>query len=365
MTKQNVTFKDRMKSYTNKALSFVKRNNQSHFVVAGLLLMVMGRLIFTFGSVSHISFWSEILIYAVVALGLNLLLGFSGLVSLATAAFIGMTTNGIHLLMNGFDSFSLSFIPAAIIALIFTGLMGLLIGVLSLKMEGIYLAIATLFVGHIITEVFRAFSQFNFGETARLGNSIQLLPGVEFSSFFPADRLSLFNILVVFLVLALIIIYNIVHSASGRAFMAISRSQHAALAMGISVRKYRLMAFMIATTFAGLGGIMHALYFQTTGSATKWGLGLSLFILAVVVVGGMKSLWGMLVGSFILFGIPSFFLREIAILSGFEDIMAGLMIVVVILFYPFGAAMIGHDLKKLYHRFKAWRKEREGAHENK
>ncbi len=347
MKKDNANITTTIRTAVSRILSYFRSKPQLHFVLLGLIMWFVGRMVFTFGSTWQLNFLAEIMIYTVVAIGLNILLGFSGLVSLATAAFIGFTTNMINIFMN---VYGMAFVPAALITLLMCGIAGLVVGILSLKMRGIYLAIATLFVGHIMTEMFRAFDVFNRGFSQSIHNEdlmVRFIGGIEFSSYVRDHRIALYTMVVVGLVLAYIVAHNIVKSPTGRSLMAISRSQHAALAMGISVRKYRLIAFVIATVFASFGGVLHAAYFQSTGSATRWGLGTSLMILAIVVVGGMKSLWGMLFGAIVLFGIPAFIFREIPILSGFEDLLAGLLIIGVILFYPYGIARIGTD-------FKAW-----------
>jgi len=339
------SFATTLRETFNKAFVYFRSKPQLHFVLLGVVMWFIGRMVFTFGSTWQLNFLAEIMIYTVVAIGLNILLGFSGLVSLATAAFIGFTTNLINVFMN---EYGMAFFTASFITLIICGVAGLVVGVLSLKMRGIYLAIATLFVGHIMTEMFRAFDIFNRGFSQSIHNEnlmVRFIGGFELSSYVRDHRIHLFTIVVVGLVIAYVIAYNIVKSPTGRSLMAISRSQHAALAMGISVRKYRLLAFVIATLFASFGGVLHAAYFQSTGSATRWGLGTSLMILAIVVVGGMKSLWGMFFGAIVLFGVPAFIFREVPILSGFEDLLAGLLIIGVILFYPHGLARIGPDVK--------------------
>ncbi len=351
------TIWQKLRMIVKNVATYIKQSPQMQFVVLGVVMIVIGRIVFAGPAATNINFLAEIMIITVVALGLNLLLGFSGLVSLATAAFMGVATNSMFVFIN---VVGLPFLLSVVLTLVLAGFLGMAVGVLSLKMEGIYLAIATLFVGHIVTEIFRAFAIFNSGETQRIGSSIDFFMGYELTNFLKADRIILYYFVAIGMVIAFIVVYNIVKSPTGRALMAISRSQHAALAMGISVIKYRLMAFVIATVFAAFGGILHLIFFQTTGSATKWGLGLSLVILAVVVIGGMKSLIGMLVGAFLLIGVPAFVLREVPILSGFEDILAGLLIVVVILYYPYGAAQILTDIKKLLIRSKSYLAKKAG-----
>jgi branched-chain amino acid transport system permease protein len=340
----------------------LKSMPQIHFILIGILLLYIGRSIVNGDTPPNLNFMAEVLIFTIAALGLNILLGFSGLVSLSTAAFIGVTTNGINILVNtGISIFGqtyqFSFIIAAIIMLVLSALFGLLIGVLSLQMEGIYLAIATLFVGYIVTQLFKAATLFNNGNSVRIG-AVNFFGDTVYNSILINDRIILYNILVIALVIAFIITHNIVKSPTGRALMAISRSQHAAEAMGIRVKKYRLMAFVIATVFASFAGILHATYSQTTGTADKWGLNASLIILAIVVIGGMKSIIGMLLGSFIIIGVPAFYLREIPWFKGIDNILTGLLLILVIIFYPYGFAHISYDIKKLYYKIKQKLKKR-------
>jgi branched-chain amino acid transport system permease protein len=335
-------------------LSKIKSMPQVHFILVGVFLLYVGRNIANGPTPPSLNFMAEVLIFTVAALGLNLLLGYSGLVSLSTAAFIGVTTNGINILIKTFE---FSFISAALTMLIISALFGLIIGVLSLQMEGIYLAIATLFVGYIIIQLFTAAAIFNNGNSVRIG-AVNFFGEKVYNTLLIADRIVLYNIVVVCLIIAFIITYNIVSSPSGRALMAISRSLHAAEAMGIRVKKYRLMAFVIATMFASFAGILHSIYFQTTGTADKWGLNASLIILAIVVIGGMKSILGMFLGSFIIIGIPAFYLREIEWFKGMDYLLTGVLLVLVVIFYPYGSAHIVYDIKKLYYKLKIKIKQR-------
>ncbi len=138
--------------------------------------------------------------------------------------------------------------------------------------------------------------------------------------------------------------------------MAMSRSEHAAQAMGISVLKYRLVAFISATIFASLGGILHVSFFKFI-EPTQWNLNLSLVFIAIVVVGGFKSIFGTFIGAFIIYGVPNFFLKEIfSKATAFSYIFSGVLIIVVIMFYSHGAVYIGHDIKRLYYKLKYGKK---------
>ena len=119
--------------------------------------------------------------------------------------------------------------------------------------------------------------------------------------------------------------------------------------MGISLLKYRLTAFILATLFATVGGIMYAMYFQTVPT-TSWTLDLSLFIIAMVVVGGFKSIYGTFLGAFIIHGIPNLILKDL--LGDISYIFSGVLIIVVIIFYPNGFVYIWVDIKKGYYKLK-------------
>ena len=287
--------------------------------------------------------WAYITIMTVVALGLNLLLGFSGLISLGTAGFMGAGALGLGV----FSQAGVPFEIAVILVLFISTLVGLFIGFFSLKVEGIYLAIATLFIGEILRQIYTTVPIFG-GQSIRIG-SIRLLGFYQLSTFVPADRRVLFALNVLLLIGIMLIMYNLIHSKTGRGLMAISRSSSAAQAMGVSLLKYRMFAFGTATFLATFGGIRYGLYYQFS-TTTEWTLNLSLLIIAMVVVGGYKSLIGTFLGASIIHGIPNLFLKNL-----FGDIsyaFSGLLIILVILFYQNGAAYFFTDLRWRYLKLK-------------
>ncbi len=329
---------------------------QLQFVLFGLAMVIVGYIVYTGSSPGNINVLAIIMIYSMVALGLNLLLGYGGLISLSTAPVMGLAAHGMRILVVGEQFGQVNYFLAIVIVLVLSVFMGLLIGLLSLKMEGIYLAIATLFFGYIIAELAGAFELFSYGQSARMG-AITFFGDTSLSWIH--DIWTLYLIVVATVTLVVIGLYNILKSPTGRAFMAISRSQHAALAMGISVRRYRFLAFVISTVVAAIGGILYVTFRQRTGAFdSRWNLELSLILLAIVVVGGLKSFFGMFLGAMIIIGIPEFYFERIEAfiinrgwfgesfrMLGFSDVFAGLMIVLAILFYPRGAIMIFYTLK--------------------
>ncbi|GEM_PF-105148 len=323
----------------------LKTNYPARFILFGVILSLLP--IFSEIGVlqnSTVRLIGYVIIFTVVALGLNLLLGFSGLVSLGTAGFMGFGAYMfVFISTNVFDGF----LVAMLLTLVIAGLLGAVIGLLSLKVEGIYLAIATLFIGEIFLQIFRNVDWFTGGFSGMRHHH------PTFNLLFTEITLTrnwTYVLMVLIMVVVMIMMYHLVHSRTGRALMAMSRSEHAAQAMGVSILKYRLIAFIFATVLATLGGVLYISYFRFV-DPSPWNLNRSLFIIAMVVVGGFKSIFGTALGAFIIHGIPELYLKDI--FSGnpeFSYIFAGILIIVVIMFYPNGAIYVGYDVKKLYYK---------------
>ncbi len=286
---------------------------------------------------STMSIFAYTAIYTVVALGMNILLGFSGLISLGTAGFIGAGALG----MGVFLRMGLPFEVAAVIVLAISGSLGALIGLFSLKVESIYLAIATLFVGEILRQIYTSIPIFG-GEFIRIG-AVRLFGVLELNQIFQVQRSILYAIIVAVLFGFMVLMHHLVASRTGRALMAMSRSEHAAQAMGVDLLKYRLIAFVTATLYATTGGILYALYFQSAPTRA-WTLNVSLLVIAMVVVGGFKSIVGTFLGAIIIYGLPNLLLKDL--LGDISYVFSGALIIVVILFYPRGFVYVGHDVRK-------------------
>ncbi len=336
----------------------LKKYPQIQFIMFGVLLafMFLGPYYdFIPGGRSSNFHLSSVLIYSVAALGLNLLLGFGGLISLATAGFMGLGALGTVFFV---DDLGFPFELAVLTVLVISSLLGALVGFISLRVQGIYLAITTLFVSEIMVTVFTSLSII-FGQNSRSfsDNSVTLFGALTLSqnrayrvaNMVNYDRYLLLIVLTVLLVATMIVIYHVIKSKTGRAFMAMSRSSNAAQAMGINIVKYRLIAFMMANFFASLSGIMYIMWNQSS-SNTRWTLMVSLTVIAIVVVGGLKSIFGTVLGAMVVYAFPRIFLYDI--LGDFSYAFGGLLIILVILFYPRGIVYLSQDFKRLYHKIR-------------
>lgn len=291
---------------------------------------------------------SRILIYVIVGLGMSILLGYAGLASLGTAGFIGLSTYTFAILYApkaglGFGGVSAGI--AIVIALLISLILGVAIGFISLRIEGMYLAIITLGVSEILKEVFEKWINVTGGNTPYSVFEIDLFGMIiKQSDVFK----SIYYVIVVIMVLLMILMVNIIKSPTGRAMLAMKNSTSAAQAMGISLVKYRLMAFVLATLLAGLGGVLYFIRGGQTAPAT-WNLSLSLNILAAVVIGGMKSIYGVVIGTFVVFGLNDLFLKNISFFNTYQSaylIINGALIIIMVMFYPGGVVQLFIDIYK-------------------
>ena len=289
------------------------------------------------------------LIYAIIAIGFCLLLGYSGLASLGTAGFIGL---GAYSAFYVVQEFGMPYIAALLVTLVVSIVIGVVVGFMSLRIEGIYLAILTLGLAEIIRNLLMA-----------MRSTIQIeIENVRLFGLLMDTRGGYFLILLTFAVLFWVTA-NLINSPAGRAMLAMKNSTSAAQAMGISLMKYRLLAFVISTVFAAIGGLLYMMYVRTMTTATSTLLTLttSLNILGAVIIGGAKSLWGTTFGVFIIYGIQSMFLSRIPFFienPAFMTMVTGVLIILVVMFFPGGFAQIIHQAKQRLGKKK--RKTRRG-----
>ena len=288
------------------------------------------------------------LVYAIVAIGFCLLLGYSGLASLGTAGFIGV---GSYVAYYAMESFGLPYIVALLATLAISIAIGVAVGFISLRVEGLYLAILTLGLSEILRNFLMAVQA-----TIKIDIANTKLFGIQLT-----DSGAYFLILATFAVLVWLTT-NLINSPTGRAMLAMKNSTSAAQAMGISLMKYRLLAFVISTVYAAIGGLLYMMYVRvmTTSTSTVLTMTTSLNILGAVIIGGAKSLWGTTLGVFIVYGIQSMFLSKIPFFQenpAFITMVTGLLIVVVVMFFPGGLMQLFGEIKTKYK--KIYRKVRE------
>jgi branched-chain amino acid transport system permease protein len=256
------------------------------------------------------TYMSEVLtmvgIYILMGLGLNIVVGFAGLLDLGYVAFyaIGAYTMGV-LTSPELSSQPLTWFQALPFALVIATLSGFLLGIPVLRMRGDYLAIVTLGFGEIIrilalSDLLKPF----------IGGSqgIQLIARPAIGSFVFADQQRLYYIILVACLLAVVVATRLRDSRLGRAWMAMREDEDVAEAMGINLLGIKLLAFASGAAISGLGGMIFA---AKLGSAYphSFHLLVSINVLCLIIVGGIGSIPGVLVGALALVGLPEL-LRE-------------------------------------------------------
>lgn len=276
---------------------------------------------------SNATVLGSIVYFAIAALGFQVLLGYSGQISLGHTAFIGLGAYISGYLVRELSlPFPLALLAAAGIPL----LLGLLLGLIALRLEGYYLAIATLGLAESIRIVFIEAVPFTRGFSGLSARYPRIL-NYQFT------KNDMYLLMVVILISLMIFVYNFINAATGRAMAAMRSSPAAAQAMGISLFKYKLMAFAISTCFAGMAGSMYMHYFRYS-DPTIWNAGVSLNLVVACIVGGIASIEGAVLGAAFVVATPQL-LRMIPALSnvnGAAFVVSGLVIVLVLLFYPGG-----------------------------
>lgn len=320
----------------------VLKNPHFQFVIFGIALSLVPALA-SMGvfKASYVTIIGGTLIYAIAALGLNILLGYSGLITLGTAGFMGLAAYiSAYATMN----LKLPFEITLILAVAIPTVIGILVGLVSLKIEGIYLAIATLCVSEILRKTFEELEFFTNGFSGKQASFPQLF------GFLKLDRTTTYYLIVVVLIIIILLTYNMMNGQLGRALNAMRGSEAASQAMGVNLLKYRLVAFALSTIFASVAGVLYVHFIRFSYPST-WSLKLSLDFLAMIVIGGLRSIYGTVLGAFIVFAVPDLFLKEIPYFSQLSYVFNGVLIILVIMFYPQGLIYVGRDIKKLINKF--------------
>lgn len=337
-------------------LNKLKKRPVASFAIFALILVVI-QLLAKNDMISS-SFATAIgstIIFCIVGLGFCLLLGYSALASLGTAGFIGIGSYCAYYCMT---EWGLTITVALLMSVGVALAIGIVVGFISLRIEGIYLAIVTLGVAQIIKEVLSALC-----DTIKIvGRNI---------TFFGMEDMRIttehvFYILVAILFILMVITHHLMNSPTGRAMLAMKNSTSAAQAFGISLMKYRLLAFVLSTIYAAIAGLLYMIFvrYVSNSSSTLFSLSTSLNILGAVIIGGTKSIWGTIGGTFIIYGIDSMFLQDIEFFREnptLITIVCGLLVILVVMFFPGGLVQLVLSAKlKIKELYKKWRVRRYG-----
>ncbi|KIP21579.1 MULTISPECIES: branched-chain amino acid ABC transporter permease [Anoxybacillus] len=291
-------------------------------------------------------------IAAIGAIGLNILTGFTGQISIGVGAFLGVGGYTSAILTT---KLGLSFWVAFPLAGLTTALVGALFGIPSLRLKGLYLAIATLAAQVIILFVISRWDSLTGGTAGLVLNRPQI------GSFTFMSETSYYYLMFVVLLITIVFSLNLFRTRVGRAFIAIRDRDIAAEVMGIDLFKYKVLAFFVSSFFVGIAGALLGHYTMIV-SPELYSISVSIEYLAMILVGGLGSVFGSLYGAVFITLMPVVLRSVVDVLSGtfpglegvlvgMKEVVFGVVIILFLVYEPDGLNKIWSNIKNY---FRLW-----------
>lgn len=315
----------------------------------GWALLIALALVFPYmvSNTYFLSVMTQSYIFALAALGLNLITGYTGQFNLAHGGFMAIGAYAVGLLTTDYQwGFWTSFVAAGAIC----GVVGYLVGVLSLRMTGHVFSIFTLCVGYIIYLLIEKWEDVTHGAVGVMGIPAPTgFGGLEFES-----AKGQYYLVLVFLILGAYIMHRIVHSLLGRSFVAVRNSEALAEALGIPLARTKRLAFVLSVIYAGLAGGLYAGVVRFLGpdlAATHHTFELVMFML----VGGIGTILGPILGSIL---VP-WLTQSLQFLQDYRMVVFGPVLILLLIFVPNG--IVGTILHRRARRAAALREQAQAA----
>ena len=276
------------------------------------------------------NYWTQIMgdigIYIMLGIGLNVVVGFAGLLDLGYVAFYAIGAYGYALLASPQFDIHIPFLIMLPLCVALAALGGALLGIPVLRMRGDYLAIVTLGFGEIIRIILNNLDPITNGPRGLL----RIDPPM-FGEFVVNNPVRWYYVILGGILCSVFIADRLNHSRIGRAWLAMREDQDAAAIMGINILRTKLLAFTIGASFAGIGG---AIFAARQGSIfpENFSLMVSINVLCLIIIGGMGSILGVILGAIILIGLPEV-LREV---QQYRMLAFGALLVAMMIFRPTG-----------------------------
>ena len=296
-------------------------------------------------------------IYILLALGLNIVVGLSGLLDLGYAAFFAIGSYTFAFAASPFTGLDIPFWPMLIAGAVVAAVFGILLGAPTLRLRGDYLAIVTLGFGEIVPIVFLNSSTYTEGPNGIGGISPPSIGDFTFPSV--GNPWPFFLTMIGLITITMILVYRLQDSRLGRAWMAIREDELAAAANGVNTVTTKLLAFALGASTAGLAGVF-ASSKLTLVSPNLFRFDVSFTVLAMVVLGGMGNIWGVAIGAFLVFLIQTVILKQLNVF--FDNVQVPVLSDVDFLQYQFllyGIALVAMMLIRPEGLFPSRRRRRE------
>ncbi|HYX48674.1 MAG TPA: hypothetical protein VE843_02960, partial [Ktedonobacteraceae bacterium] len=333
-----------------------------------LFYPVIDPFLFGFGTNGRLAGYGDAGYYVILALGLNIVVGFAGLLDLGYVAFFAIgayawgifgstqLTNVLNIAAINPNLLSALFWPMIIVAALIAALFGILLGAPTLRLRGDYLAIVTLGFGEIVPIVFLELDKYTNGTNGIVGVHSPAFFGVTWSIFTPVPY---YYLILALIALSIFVNVRLRDSRLGRAWIAIREDEIAASSSGVNLVSTKLFAFATGAFFAGIAGAFHAAKLGQV-SPDNFSFGDSVIFLAMVVIGGIGSIPGVIVGALIVYALNVFLLAQldtfatdptnllfgvknalVSIIPGFtfgniRNLIFGVVLVVIMIFRPEG-----------------------------
>ncbi len=296
-----------------------RKNILSLLILAGVILALPLGL----GNSYYLNVLVFVGIYSLITIGLSLLMGYTGQISLGHAAFFGLGAYTSGVLST---KFGVSPWLALLAAIFVTGGIAFLIAAPALKLKGHYLAMATLAFGYIVFIVFNQASSLTGGPSG-----FGQIPRFRLGNFLLRSDVHYYYLVWTLVIVVLLVSLNIIHSRVGRALRSIHEGELTANIMGVNTAKYKIQVFVLSAVYASLAGSLYA-HFITFLNPTPFGFHFSIVLVAMVAVGGMSSVWGAMIGAALLTILPEY-------LRAFHDydiLIYGSILLLIMMFLPQG-----------------------------
>jgi branched-chain amino acid transport system permease protein len=304
-----------------------------------------------------------IMVYVIAAVGLNILVGYTGQISLGHAGFFAIGAYGTATLMS---LLGIPFFVALLLAGLIAALLGFVIGLPALRLEGPYLAIATLGFGMAIMHIIGRWGIFG-GRSGIQAPPLDIgIPQMNMGWVLSSDKAAYYLILVI-ATLLVISARNLMKTRVGRAFIAIRDDDVAAEVMGVNLAIYKTLAFAVSAFYAGVAGGLYGFILGFFDPFT-FNLAFSIILLAMVVVGGLGSILGSILGAFLVTYLQHVLLHNVGEvpylgtfltwiskmwftvigMENFSGIALGFIMIAIIIFEPLGMYGIWIRIKKYW-----------------
>jgi branched-chain amino acid transport system permease protein len=310
--------------------NFVRR--YPNLIALGLAALLLGLLPFRVQNDYILTIMNLVGLFTMLTVGLSLLMGYAGQISLGQATFFGI---GAYTTAIMATRFALSPWLALTLGVLLSAALAYLVGLLIFRLHGHYLAMATLGMNVIVFLILTQEVEWTGGPSGFRG-----VPDLVLGSFTFTEDIHYYYLIWLFTLVVVGMSLNLVNSRVGRAMRALHASEVAAEAIGIDTNAFKLRVFALSAAFGGLAGGLHATYFGFI-SPSSFAIAVSIEIVVMAVIGGLASVWGAVFGAAIVLMIEQYLRQAVEALipnaSGEHEIIAfGLILMLIMIFMPEG-----------------------------